>query len=397
MINRVYPPDNDATGQLLAQLAEKLVGNGWKVTIVTARGAAKRPLHEERNGVVILRSRGLPFTRKSHLRRGLSYLSLYPALFFRALAAPKADRLVVMTDPPLVLFLGPFLKLLKRAHLIHWAQDVYPDIAEKLGLLKPDGSIARILRKISTASLKRYDHIIVVGRCMADVINNRGLDPNRISVVPNWADTDRIEEIPQDKNAFREVLKLEDRLVIMYSGNFGLAHPFEQILGAAEELAHMRPEVTFVFVGDGPKKEWLQNEARARSLGNVLFAPYQPLDKLSHSLSAGDVHLACMETDLCGLVVPSKVYGIMAAGRPCLFLGPRDSEAARILIESQCGDVIENDDHVALARRLDEWLTNSLKRTTAGKKARYAAEAASFDVAFNSFYKILTANELSSN
>ena len=185
-LNRVYPPADGATGQLLAELAPELVRRGHRVTVVTSQTGAGSVSSETVDGVRVERVTGLPFTRASHWRRALSYLSLYPALLWRALRLPRADVLVTLTDPPLLLVLGVILKTLKGSRHVHWAQDIYPELAEEMGVLSKNGMIARALRWVSTAGLRHADRVIAVGRCMKARLVQRGLAPSAIDVIPNW-------------------------------------------------------------------------------------------------------------------------------------------------------------------------------------------------------------------
>ncbi len=377
-INRVYPPDEGATGQLLAELSQALTIAGWRVTVVTSRGATGLPPSETIAGVRVERVAGLPFTRASHWRRALSYLSLYPALLWRALWLPRSEIIVTITDPPLQLLLGSVLQWFKGSRHVHWAQDVYPELAEEMGVLKKDGFLARILRRFSTSALVRCDGIIAVGRCMKARLVERGIDSSAITVIPNWGHSTNAQcpmpnaqrevactEIPggtpESLNAdeFRAEHGLIGKFVVMYSGNLGLAHPFEAMLDAAERLQFSLPNVVLLFVGNGPRLPWVRDEVQRRQLSNVRFLPFQPLEKLAQSLAAADLHLASMRQELCGLVVPSKVYGVLAAGRPCIFLGPEESEAAQFIREHGCGSVLANATGARLAACLTQWVNDS--------------------------------------
>ncbi len=359
-INRVYQPDDGATGQLLAELAEALVKEGWQVSVLAA-GTSKTESRKQK--AKIHRVRGLPFTRASFVRRALSYASLYPALLGRALRLPRHDVIVTLTDPPLLLVFGPLLKFWKRARLVHWAQDVYPEVAEELGVLKKNGFAARALRGLSNWSLRRHDQIIAVGRCMKDRLMARGIKAEKITVIPNWA----VGASGSPLSTFNS----QQPFTVMYSGNFGLAHPFEAIIEAVKmlndasprEAFHLAP-VRFVLAGSGPKLASVRTALA--SCANVEFRPPAPLEQLPAALAAADAHLACMSDALLGLVVPSKIYGALAAQRPVVFLGPRPSEAARVISESGRGLVL-NPIHggAELAAVLRRWAARDAEYTSA--------------------------------
>ena len=355
-LNRVYPPADGATGQLLSELAPALVRQGHQVTVVTSQPGARSVSSETVDGVRVERVNGLPFTRASHWRRALSYLSLYPALLWRALRLPRADVIITMTDPPLLLVLGAVLKTLKGSRHVHWAQDIYPELAEEMDVLPKDGMVARTLRWISTAGLRHADRVIAVGRCMKARLVQRGLSPSAIEVIPNWGHgPDELEAKTRASNPFRIEHGLGDRFVIMYSGNLGLAHPFKAMLDAAERLQATHPQMLFLFVGNGPRLPWVREQVTQRTLENVRFLPFQPREKLAQSLAAADLHLASMLHELCGLVVPSKVYGVLSAGRPCVFLGPEESEAAQFILQNGCGSVLAKATGARLASCLSQW------------------------------------------
>ena len=381
-LNRVYPPAEGATGYLLSDLATALAKAGWQVTVVTTRATADSPRSETRNGVRIERINGLPFTRASHWRRALSYLSLYPALISRARRLPPTDIVVTMTDPPMHLIFGPFLKRKKNTRLIHWAQDIYPELAEQLGVLKPNRLIARGLRRLSTASLRRCDHIIVLGRCMKTRLLQRGLPAEKIRVIPNWS----LATTPSDGQSFRTAHSLEGRFIVMYSGNLGLAHPFQAMINAAKIVSESHPQIIFLFIGDGPKLT--QVKQAATGLNSIRFLPSQSLEKLADTLAAADLHLASMREDLCGLVVPSKVSGILAAGRPCIFLGPAESESAQLLCEKQCGLVLPSHDGPALAAVLTRLITHPQELATLRQNAETLAPSLGLPPALQAFQRL---------
>jgi glycosyltransferase involved in cell wall biosynthesis len=329
----------------------------------------------------------MAFTRASHWRRAIAYMTLYPALLWRAWRLPASDVVITMSDPPLLLVLGPLLKWMKGGRLIHWAQDLYPEVAEELGVLTKGGWLARFCRCLSTWALRQHDHVIAVGRCMKERLRQRGLHEEGISVLPNWAAA--VHAIAHADNPFRSEHGLKGRFVVMYSGNLGLAHPVEAILEAAAMIQSLRPEVLFLFVGAGPRLGWVKHRAEALRLNNVQFLPAQPIQKLAQTLSAGDLHLASMLPNLCGLVVPSKVYGVLAAGRPCVFLGPKESEVARIIEAYQCGSVIESVDGEALTRCVIEWAADRARLEAAGQRSAKVAKCFTLTGAVLSFREIL--------
>jgi glycosyltransferase involved in cell wall biosynthesis len=388
-INRVYPPSSGATGELLQELAEALVQEGWQVTVLASRPPGTTVRTEVRNGVSLCWAGGLPFTRAAHWRRAVSYLSLYPALWWRALRLPRHDVTVMLTDPPLQFVFGSVLHLFKRTRLVHWAQEVYPEVAECLGVIRPRGFIARCLRSVANAALRCCDRVVVVGGCMRDRLIARGLPADALEIIPNWSRPEKVRPLAPEENAFRQEHQLAGRFVVMYSGNIGLAHTFAETLDAAGRLQSLEPRLLFLFVGDGPRLDWLREETARRQLTNLRFLPPQPRDCLAASLSAADLHLVTMRDDLCGLVVPSKFYGILAAGRPVIFVGPGESEVAREIRREQCGAVLSAATGEALALEMRSWLADPARTAAAGSRARALADRTGLRQATYSFRRLL--------
>ncbi|TQE98309.1 MAG: glycosyltransferase family 4 protein [Spiribacter salinus] len=351
-INRVYPPAGGATGALLAELAEDLSAGGWEVHILTGPHPGA-PEVDRQAGVWVHRVDGLAFTRESTWRRAAAYLSLYPRFLTHALRLPRPDVIVTKTDPPMLKVLGPALGALTGARTVHWAQDLYPEVAEALQVIPERGVLANAMRSLSTWALNGHDHIVAVGRCMKRRIEARGIAPEKISVVPNWAPS-TVHPVPHEQNTFRTKKGWQGKTVVMYSGNMGLAHPFEVILNAAEQLRYERPDMVFAFVGEGARKAWIAEQAATRNLSNITLLPFQPKDRLAESLSAADVHLVTMQSEVEGLVVPSKVYGVLAAGRPCVFLGPEGSEAAQQIHELNAGTVLQTPTPASVVQALKQ-------------------------------------------
>ena len=372
-LNRVYPPDLAASGQLLADLATALVKSGFDVTVLTTRSVAESPRREVLGGVQVRRVRTLAFTRAAVWKRALSYLSIYPAFLFAGFRLPRPDVIVTMTDPPLHLTLGPVLKRYHRCRLVHWAQDLYPEVAEELGVLPRNGLAARLLRTFSSWGLRSCDAVIAIGECMRQRLLNRKLNPAAVEMIPNWA-LSAVEATAPEVDDFRRQHGLMNRFIVMYSGNFGLAHTFGALLEAAREIESRLPEVCFVFVGDGSTLDQVKMASRDRN--NVRFLPMQPQGGLATSLGSADIHVATMRDEVVGLVVPSKVYGVLAAGKPCVFIGPRESEAARLIDRFHCGATFAPTDGPGVAR----WIAEAATDPKILQALRAAARRAALEV-----------------
>jgi len=339
-INRVYPLDAGATGRVLEHAARGLFNAGWDVTVLATAGCRETLGEEWRDGIRVIRVGSL-FSNKNLITRTLGFAMMIPRLLLKALLLYRHDLLVTMTDPPMLAIIGPLIQWAKGSRLIHWSQDLYPEVAEECGVLRKGGAFANILRNLSTWSLRSYDLTLAVGRCMSDRLLARGIDAASIRVMPNAGIEVGILPVPRGKSACRVAHGISNEFVIMYSGNMGRAHEFDTVIGAARLLQERgEHHVLFLFVGEGPEEIPLRDAVTRLDLRNIRFIPSQPAANLSDSLGMGDLHLVTMKKGMSGLVVPSKFYGVMAAARPILFVGSSESEVARVILEKRMGEVI---------------------------------------------------------
>jgi glycosyltransferase involved in cell wall biosynthesis len=215
--------------------------------------------------------------------------------------------------------------------------------------------------------LCRSDVVVALGESMAEELTRAGA--RAVEVIHNWADGEAIRPRPVERHPLRASWGWDGRFVVLYSGNLGLAHEFETLLGAAERL-RQEPGVLFAFIGDGPRRPEVEERARRRGLGNVEFRPYVRREELGLSLTAGDVHLITLRSGMEGLLVPSKVYGILAAGRPSLYVGPGRGEIAAILDQGGCGRRVAEGDVAGLVHEIRAYAAEPARREIEGQRAR---------------------------
>ena len=326
-INQFFWPDSSATSQQLTDLVFALAARNVDVEVLCGDGG-----YAEAAGVVvppakIHRVRALPFTR-GRLGRMFSYLSFYVAAFAKGLGLRRPDVVVSMTTPPLISILGACLKLLRGSRHFIWEQDLYPEIAVDLKYLKAGGFTHRVTGMLADLVRRHADGIIVLGPCMQDRLIARGVPKGKIYIAEHWASSSAITPMKRPGNP--------EELVILYSGNLGLAHDLETIEGAMLNL-RSDPRFRFLFSGTGGRRAELAAFCQTRQIHNVEFRPFVARDKLSEGLSAGDIGLVTQREESCGAVVPSKVYGILAAGRPLLFIGPQTATPALLIGRYGCG------------------------------------------------------------
>lgn len=376
LLNQFFHPDHSATSQIATDLAEDLVASGLAVTALAGRGCylggRQLPALDEHRGVRIVRASATSLGKRTLLHRGIDYASFYATAAAALARLPRQDVVVAMSTPPLIAAAAAALKGPKRSRLVYWVQDLYPEVAVAFGALRPGSPMTRLMAALSRATFRRSDRVVALGEVMGRRCVEAGADPDRVTVIPNWADGDLVRPVEHADNGLRDELARGARTVVMYSGNMGRAHDVGTLLDAARRLKD-RTDVAFVFIGDGAKRTDV--ESAARELPNVRFAPYQPRERLSESLSAGDLHLIGLSPEIEGLIEPSKLYGIMAVARPALFVGPAESEVAQTIVRHDCGRVLRNGDGEGLAGAIVELAEAPAERKATGDRARAALEA----------------------
>lgn len=379
-VNRFFYPDISATSQMLSDLAFALGEQGFRIHIVTSRLSYAGPHHELptrefARGVIIHRIWTSSFGRSSNLGRLLDYLSFYVSSFMSLVLLLRAgDIVVAKTDPPLLSLPVSLACVAKRAKLVNWLQDLFPEVARHLGVTVAQGFFGGLLSGIRDVTLRFGTMNVAIGNVMAGVLSERRIDHRRIAVIPNWADGESIRPVSVSENSLRRAWGLTDKFVIGYSGNLGRAHDFDTILGAAELLRN-EPDVVFLFIGAGQAEQRIRAEVAARGLTNVLFRPYQARELLGQSLTLPDVHLVSLVPMLEGYIVPSKFFGAIAAGRPVLFVGSQAGEIAREILRWECGEVVSPGDIECFAHVVRCWMSSPLVVARLGLNARSLFDA----------------------
>jgi glycosyltransferase involved in cell wall biosynthesis len=371
LLNQYYAPDEAATAQILADLGAGLVRAGHEVSAIASSRAYADPARtyaarETVQGVDVRRVPTSAFGRRTRLGRAVDYATFLAGAAARLALASRPDAVIALSTPPLLAGLGTTMAHLKRARAVFWSMDVYPDLAFELGALRPSSLMGRLSRAASVRILRASDRVVALDEAMAARLRPHAGE--RTVVIPNWADGEAIRPAPAERSPLRREWKWNGRFVVLYSGNMGLAHEFETALGAAEALRD-RPDILFAFVGGGPRRAEVAEEARRRALPNVEFRPYVSRERLGDSLTAGDVHLVTLREGMPGLLVPSKIYGILAAGRPTLYVGPGEGEIAGI-VEEGCGRRIAPGDVAGLRDAVVACAADEGLRRAQGERAR---------------------------
>ena len=374
---QVFYPDQESTSQLFTDLLRELAGRGYHFHVeagypvaMDRRAAAELPSEEEIvPGLRVRRSGGGGLNKKSLASRLWRYLR-YSGGVLRGLREGRRDTFVFgVTNPPflpVLLWVGSILFRFRYQVMLH---DVYPDGLVAVGMLKPKGLVSSFWRRLNRNALNRADRVLVLGRDMQQLVTKRyGVDPAKCHYIPHWSSYEPAEIRIAEETHLWSQLNLEKAFVVQYSGNMGLWHDMKTIVRAAKRVEDENPEVVFLLIGAGRRREEAEKLSVELGCGNIRWLPYQPKETLSDSLACCHVALISQRKGLEGVAVPCKVYGILAAGRPILGLVPEQSEVAEVIREEDCGMVVDPEDADAAASRILDLAADRERALAMGKR-----------------------------
>ncbi len=381
--NRSYYPDTSATGQLLTDLCEDLVElHGCRVSVVagvpllpSGGGVVGRALisREQHNGVEIHRARGTRLSKRRFIGRACNYVTYFASASIAGLRLDRPDVVVALTDPPIIGLAAWLSGRRFGAPLVMAFKDLFPEVTVLLKDFQSD-AVNSMLQRVNEFLVRRAARNVALGETMRRrLIENKGAPADRTVIIADWADTSAITPAPK-RNAFSEAHGLQDKFVVMHSGNLGLSQSLETMVEAAAKLRDV-PGIQFVFVGEGVKKADLQAQTQALGLTNVLFLPFTPRERLRESFASADLFIVSLQRGLAGYIVPSKLYGILAAGRPYVAAVEADCEVASLTRRLECGRLAEPGDAASMAEAILSMYRDPDGTRRAGERARAASLA----------------------
>jgi glycosyltransferase involved in cell wall biosynthesis len=389
VLNQYYWPGVEATAHLLTELCEALARD-YEVEVVTGmlHGHESEPREDERNGVRIIRVSSTAYERSELTRRAANYFSYLAAALSCALAAPAPDLILCMTDPPIVGDIGVVVGQRFGVPVLVISQDVFPEIATELGRLR-NPAVVGVLRVLVGAYLRRADRIVAIGETMRRRLEEKGAPPDRLRIIPNWVDTSEIIPQPRD-NEWAQRRGLVGKFVVMHSGNVGHAQDLDSLVRAATFLRDL-DDLRIVIAGFGARHAEIMELARRLEVHEqVKFLNYQSRDRLPLSLSSADLHVVGLAKGLAGYVVPSRLYGILAAGRPVIAAAEDESETGRLVREIGCGVVIEPGRPELLARTIRAAREGAFELEEMGRRGReYVVREADRSVAMERYRSVV--------
>jgi hypothetical protein len=329
LLNQTFYPDVVSSGQHASDLAVALAAGQHQVTVIASKRAYDDPAvqfsgSETWKGVKIERAPCLNPGKRAKWRRAVHFASFLLSCSLKLAQQPRQDIVIAMTSPPLISFFAAIFVKIKGGCLISWIMDLNPDEAIAAGWLRKSSLVAKFLNSVLRYGLRTSDRLIVMDRFMKLRLEGKGVPSHKIVVVPPWSHDEQLQYSEAGRDNFRKQHGLEGHFVVMYSGNHSPCHPLDSLLQAALALAN-DSTFKFCFVGGGSEFEKVTQFTSQHGLRNVVCLPYQPLDHLSASLSAADLHIVVLGEPFVGIVHPCKIYNVLRLGIPFLYIGPEPS------------------------------------------------------------------------
>lgn len=381
VISELYYPEQNATGYFLTGIAEGLAKNGFNVSVLCGqptynKRGVKAEKNETRNGVQIKRCLATTFDSKNILGRLINFFIISLSIAIHAIfKVKKADKVLVVTNPPLLPFLIRIICFFKGAKFYLLVHDVYPDVFVPLGLIKKSGLIYKCLSKLNTWLFESAYRIVVLGRDMRDLVQKKceNLDHNKVVIIPNWADINEISFIDKKICPLAKKNKLSDQFVVQYSGNHGRTHDLISLVKAAEILKD-KDDIKFLFIGSGSGKKPLVDYATNKDLSNIIFEDYVEYSQLNFALNTSDLFIISFKKGMSGISVPSRLYNLMAAEKPILAAVDNESEVAHVLHEEQIGKCVDSSSPSALVEQILYFKNNLSESRAMAHRARIVVE-----------------------
>jgi colanic acid biosynthesis glycosyl transferase WcaI len=341
VFSQTFVPDPASVGQHMSDVCSEMARRGHHVLVYTARRGYENPklvypAHEFRDGVEIRRLNFSSFGKKNLLIRAFGTFTFMIQCAFLALFTRNVSGIFFSTSPPLIGFVAGMAHLIRKVPIAYWAMDLNPDQLIAMKKITATSITARVLERINRFILKQSALVIALDRFMADRLRARGVPDSKMLVMPPWPHEDHMEVIDRARNPFRQKHGLDDKFIVMYSGNHSPANPLTTLLDAAVRLKD-DASLRFLFVGGGGGKKQVEAYIRDHNLTNSISLPYQPLATLGDSLGAADIHVVSLGEEMVGIIHPCKIYGAMAVGRPVLFFGPKPSHVSDLLDQHDIG------------------------------------------------------------
>ena len=361
-----------ATGQVLFQLSEDLVQRGYDVKVITGHPnyihKKKISEYEILKGIQVWRVNYLRLDKNSKIGRILGYLLFPLAVLFKLFFVGHYDSVLVVSNPPTLPLICCLIKKIKKINFTFLLHDLYPDVAIKMGVISEKNIMARCMNWGNKKVFKYADHIVTLGQDAKQLLIRKGIDTDKIHIITNWADKTKMDQSSGED--MRKKLNLEDRFVILYTGNLGLFHSLDNIVYFMKQVNQFSENIFLVFIGEGGRKTGLQNIVKRENIHNVSFLTYQDENEYGDILRSADVLLVSLAREMEGISVPSKIYSYLAAGRPILAVMSEKTEAGSLIEQTKSGIRVEPNDTQSFIDAVKQFYRDEKFKKEYGRNAR---------------------------
>jgi colanic acid biosynthesis glycosyl transferase WcaI len=380
VVSELYYPEETSTGHFMTRIAEGLAKSQPVSVLCSQPTYAARdiraPWREIHNGVEIERCAGTRLNKNVLPLRVINLITISTSIYLKCLLRlRRGDKVVVVTNPPLLPFLVSLACRLRGARCVLRIDDVYPEVLVATGIASPRSLVVRAMHHATSRLYRGVARIVVLGRDMRELARAKLTDSGeRVVVIPNWADLDEVAPRPKSENALLRELGISDKFVVQCAGNMGRAQGIENMFAAAEILKD-REDIHFVFIGSGAKRPWMESEVESKQMRNITLVDQRPRSDQINFLNACDVAIASLVPGMVGVSVPSRMYNIMAAGKPVIAVTEPGSEFARVVEEEDIGWIVPPNDPEKLAEAIVDAASDPARLRGMSERARAAAEA----------------------
>ena len=397
ILNQYYVPDVASTGHLLFELAENIASQGAEVSVITCRPSygpkdswQECPSEEFKNGVHVKRMWTTRYSKDSIFGRIINSITfLIPLTLFHVLPRKKGEVFLYTTNPPYLGFVGAFVSVLRKHKYVVLLHDSYPELAVWVGKIRANGIIDRFWKWCNKHMYQRAEQVIVLSDAAKELVcKTYGPEPNRVHVIPNWADPNELKPEPKTKSSFAKKHGLVEPFTVLYSGNLGLYYEFDMILDAAKQLKSENFQL--VFTGAGGQRQYIENEIKRKALDNTLLLPYTPQNEFNDALNGCDALLVTIARGIDGISFPSKLYTSLSVGKPIIAFSAADSELRKKVEGNNVGCWIELGDTTTFVEKIRYLISNPKEAQAMGKRARnLLVDEYSIAVSGKKYYDVL--------
>ncbi len=363
VVSEFFYPYKTGTQKILTELSEDLVEYGIEVDVLTTKNACREEKQSLKNneiykGINIKRIFTTDGNRDSKIQRIISYIIFTWNIFINLLFKKNYDKILFVSNPPLVPYIGYIIKKIRKKEYIYLVHDIYPDVAEKLQVIRKNGIISKGMNYVNSKVYNNADKIIAIGSDMKRVIVNKGVNKEKIEIVTNWADSKLTFEKEVDDEFFMNS-EIKNKFNIVYSGNISKVHDVDTILDVARQLKDDK-EIRFIFVGNGNRKDYIVEVKKDEELHNIEVYDYMYGEDYNNLLNCASAFITTLQKDIEGLGVPSKTYTYMSVAKPLIAIMNRDSEIGSMVSKYNLGRQFNSNESNKIAEFIYNIKSNKL-------------------------------------